>query len=95
MASLLPRCLVIVLALEFQALATLGLATIRPAALLFLLLVPAQTRAQGNVNPRRSRETEALGHLDQIQLVYIEYRPERVRGVGLEVGPVAFLGRLD
>lgn len=45
--------LVIVLPLELQALTTLGLAAVRPATLLLLLLVPAQAGAQGDVDPRR------------------------------------------
>lgn len=41
------------LPLKLQALAILGLAAVRPAALLLLLLVPTQARAQRDVNPGR------------------------------------------
>lgn len=79
------RFLVIVLPLELQAFTTLGLAAVRPAALLLLLLVPAQASSQRNVDPGRGRETEALGHFDEVQLVHVEDGAEGVRGVGLEV----------
>ena len=86
--------LVIVLPLELQAFAILGLAAICSAALLLLLLVPAQTRSQRNVNPRRGREAKALGHLDEIQLVHVKDGTKGVRGVGLEIRAVTFLGGL-
>lgn len=83
--------LVVVLPLELQALTIFGLAAVRPAALLLLLLVPAQTRSQRNVNPRRGREAKALGHLNEIQLVHVKDGTKGVRGVGLEIRAVTFL----
>lgn len=75
---------IIVLPLKLQPL-VLGLAAIRPTALLLLLLVPTQARAQLDVNPRRGREAKALGHLDKVELVYVEDGAEGVRGVRLQV----------
>ena len=68
----------------------LRLTSIRPPAL--NLLVPAQTRAQADINPRRRAESKALRHLDQIQLMHIEDGPERVRSIRLEVGSVSVFG---
>lgn len=83
------------LPLELQAFTILGLAAVRPAALLLLLLVPAQARSQRNVNPRGGREAKALGHLDEIQLVHVKDGTKGVRGVGLEIRAVTFLGGLE
>jgi hypothetical protein len=86
----------------FTFLEPLGL--VRPPCLLLLLaavrasalgrLVAAHARPERNVNPRRCREAEALGHLDQVQLVHVEYRPQAVRCIRLQVRAVPVLGRL-
>ncbi len=58
------------LPLELQP--ALWLAAVIASSLLLLLLVSAETRPKLDVDTRRRRETEALGHLDKIQLVYVE-----------------------
>ena len=73
------------LALELQPLPVLGLAAVRPPSLLLLLLVTAQAGTQCDVNARWGRESEALGHLDEVQLVHIEHGAKRVGGVRLQV----------
>lgn len=77
------------LPLELQPL-VLGLAAIRPASLLLLLLITTQASAELDVNAGRSREAKALGDLDEVQLVHIKHRAERMRGVRLQVRPVSF-----
>lgn len=52
------------------------------------------TRTQINIHPRRDRKAKTLRHFLQIQLVDIEHRPQRVRGVGLQIGAVAVFGGL-
>ncbi len=42
----------------------LGLTSIRPPPTLFL--VPAHTRSELDIHPRRRREAKALGHFDKI-----------------------------
>lgn len=83
----------VALSLELQSL-LLGLAAVCSPAHLLLLLVPAQTRSELDVDPRRSREAKALGHFDQVELVHVKDGTERVGGVGLQVRTVAFLGGL-
>lgn len=73
------------LALELQSLAVPGLAAVCPSSLLLLLLVTAQAGTQLNVNAGRGGESEALGHLDKVQLVDVEHGAERVGGIGLQV----------
>lgn len=92
--AILPS-LVIVLPLELQAFTPLRLAAVRPAALLLLLLVPAQAGTQRDVNTGWGGESEALGHLDEVQLVHVEDGTEGMRGIGLEVRAVTFLGGLE
>lgn len=65
------------------------LTTIRPSALHLLVLV--HTSTQLNIYPRRRRKTKALGHLDQIQLANIEYTPQAVRRIRVQIGPITFL----
>lgn len=66
---------VVVLPLELQPL-VLGLTPVRPTSLLLLLLVPTQAGAQLDVDPRRSRESKALGDLDKIQFVNVKHGAE-------------------
>lgn len=70
--------------------ALLRLAPVRPPAL--DLLVAAQARPQADVDARRRVEPEALGHLDQVEFVHVEDGAQRVRGVRLQVAPVAVFG---
>lgn len=70
-----------------------GLATV--AAPPLCLLVTAHAGAQRNVDAWRRCKSEALGHLDEIQLVDVKHRAQRVRRVRLEIGAVTILGRLD
>lgn len=84
MSSLPLAHSILVLPLKLQPL-VLGLAAVRPTSLLLLLLVPTQAGAQLDINPRRGGESKALGYLDKVQLVHVEYRAEGVRGVGLQV----------
>lgn len=69
----------------------LRLAAVRPPSL--NLLVAAQARPQTNVDSRRRAEPEALGYLDQIQLVHVKHGPQRVRRICLQIRSVAVLGR--
>lgn len=81
------------LPLELQSF-VVRLAAVAPPAHLLLFLVPAEARAQLDINARRRGEPEPLRNLDKVQLVYIKNGAEGVRGVRLKVGTVAFLGRL-
>ena len=70
----------------------LRLTPVRPPPL--DLLIPAQTRAQANVNSGRRAKPEALGDLDEIEFVHVEDGAQAVGGVGLQVGAVAVFGGL-
>lgn len=65
------------------------LTAIRPPSLHLLVLI--HTSAQLNINPRRRRETKALGHLDQIKLADIEYTAQAVRRIRVQIGPITVL----
>lgn len=82
------------LPLELQSSTVLGLAAVRAATLLLLLLITAEAGAQLDVNARRGIETEALGNLDEVKLVHVEHSAKRVRGVCLEIRTITILGRL-
>jgi hypothetical protein len=82
------------LPLEFQSFAVRLAAVIAPP-LLLLLFVATQTSSQLDVNAWWGGEAEAFGNLDEIELVYVEYRAKGMRGIRLEVGAVTFLGGLD
>lgn len=56
-----------------------------------LLLVSLHTGTQLNVHPRWRGKAETLGHLDQIEFVHIKDGTETVRGVSLQIRPVAIL----
>lgn len=71
------------LALELQTRSVLGLAAVRATSLRFL--IPTQAGAQLDVDAGRGREAEALGDLDQVELVHVEDGAEGVGGVGLKV----------
>lgn len=64
------------------------LAAIVPPSLLLLFLVSAETGAELDINARRRRESESLGHLDKVQLVDIKDRSEGVGRICLEVSSV-------
>jgi len=64
------------LALELHAPALSGLTSIRLPRT--LLLVSAHTGAELDVDSRGRREAEALGYLDEIQLVHVEDAAETV-----------------
>jgi hypothetical protein len=74
-----------VLALELQTGTVLGLTAVRATSLLLLLLIPAQAGAQLDIDAGWGGEAEALGYLDQVELVHVEHGAEGVGGVGLEV----------
>lgn len=82
------------LPLELQSSTVLGLAAVRAASLLLLLLIAAEAGAQLDVNARWGIETEALGNLDEVKLVHIEHSAKGVRGICLEIRTVTILGRL-
>jgi hypothetical protein len=82
------------LPLEFQSFAVRLAAVIAPP-LLLLLFVATQTSSQLDVNAWWGGEAEALGDLDEIELVYIENRAKGMGGICLQVGAVTFLGGLD
>lgn len=82
------------LPLELQSSTVLGLAAVRAATLLLLLLIAAEAGAQLDVNARWGIETEALGNLDEVKLVHVEHSAKGVRGVCLEIRTVTILGRL-
>ena len=75
------------LALELRA----GLAAVVPSAL-WLFVFQAGTEL--DIDAGRRREAEALGHLNQVELVHVEDGPERMGGICLKVGAVTFLGGL-
>lgn len=75
--------------LKLQPFPVLRLTPVIPTTLLLLLLVTTKTRAKLDIDARRGRESKALGHLDQVELVDVEDGAERVRGVSLEIGAVA------
>jgi hypothetical protein len=74
----------------------LRLTTIRPSSATTTTwpAIPAHAGAELNIHPGRGGEAEALGHLDEIELVDVEDGAEGVRGVGLQVGAVAVFGGL-
>jgi hypothetical protein len=59
----------------------LGLAAVRPTALVALL----HAGTESNVDTWRSGETEGLGHLDEVKAVDVEDTAQAVGCVGLEV----------
>lgn len=80
--------------LKLQPLPIRRLTPVIPPTLL-LLLIAAETRAQLDVDAWRVWESEALGHLDEIEFVHVKNGAQGVRGVGLEVRAVAiFCGLL-
>lgn len=80
--------------LKLQPLPIRWLTPVIPPTLL-LLLITAKTRAQLDVDAWRVWESEALGHLDEIEFVHVENGAQGVRGVGLEIRAVAiFCGLL-
>jgi hypothetical protein len=82
------------LPLEFQSLAVRLAAVIAPP-LLLLLFVATETSSQLDVDAWWGGEAEALGNLDEIELVYVEDRAKGMRGICLKVGAVTFFGGLD
>lgn len=68
--------LIFILPLELQPLIVVGLIAVGPSALLLLLFVPAETRAELDVDAWWRRESESLGDLDEIELVHIEHGAE-------------------
>lgn len=85
--------LVVVASLELQSLIIAGLAAVVPSSL-WLLLVPAETCSQLDVNAWWCGESESLGHLDQVQFVHVEHGTQGMRGVRLNVGAISFFGGL-
>lgn len=71
--------------------AVLGLASITPPAL-FLVPLAVHARAELDVDARRRRKPEALGHFDQVELVHVKDRSEPVARICLQVGAVAVFG---
>lgn len=61
--------------------ALLRLAAVRATTLVALL----HAGAESDVDARRSRETEGLGDLDEVEAVDVEDAAQAVGGVGLEV----------
>lgn len=51
------------------------------------LLIASHAGAELNINPWRSLEAEALGHLIKIQLIDIEAGAEAVRSICLKIRP--------
>lgn len=92
--SINQSIILVALPLKLQPLLGRLVAVVAPA-LLLLLLVAAQAGAELDVDARRGREAEALGDLDEVELVHVEDGAEGVGGVGLEVRAVAFFGGLD
>ena len=63
-----------------------------PTSISFLRTLHART--QRNVHPRRGAEPKASCQFDQVQLLNVKHASQTVRRVCIEVGAVAFLGRL-
>lgn len=58
------------------------------------LLISLHAGTQRQVHPWRCVETESLSHLNQVELVDIENRSQRMRSISLQVRPVSILRRL-
>lgn len=81
------------LSLEFQSFAV-RLAAVAAPPLLLLLFVATETSPQLDVDAWWGGEAEALGNLDEIELVDVEDRAKGMRGIRLKVGAVTFFGGL-
>lgn len=81
------------LSLEFQSFAVRLAAVAAPP--LLLLFVATETSPQLDVDAWWGGEAEALGNLDEIELVDVEDRAKGMRGIRLKVGAVTFFGGLN
>ena len=88
-AKVSPHAFISRLTPLLEAPSLLGLTPIRPPAL--RLLIPTHARTDDQIYLRWYTEAEALGHLDQVQIMDIEDRAQAVAGIRLQVGPVAVL----
>lgn len=82
------------LSLEFQSFAV-RLAAVAAPPLLLLLFVATETSPQLDVDAWWGGEAEALGNLDEIELVDVKDRAKGMRGIRLKVGAVTFFGGLN
>ena len=71
-----------------------ALSWLTPVGSLALGLVAAHASCQADVNTRRNRESEGLGDLLQIELVYVVNRSQAVAGICVDIRAVALLGCL-
>lgn len=65
-----------------------------PPLLLVLLFDRLAARSNSDIHLWRNFKPKRLGHLHQVQLVYLVHRLEMMRCIRLQVRPVAVLGAL-